>query len=961
MEEEELDEMEADGRDEVNELLDTLKSICNELEQHGVDILVFCSGLDNFLASANGEKFALNLQLAHNAFKVFCNDEMSQVLINDGTVQNTDQKMGLVEIPTDLKQERPDIAQFAFETMDENPVNEEGNTDTGKELEKGSKVGSKARRAQVVSVRPVTAGKKQLKISEKSSKGTYVIVGGEEWDFIPLSDVNDSKFECTFCNKEFSSLRYVRFHLSKSHHAKMGYRCECKMFFNTKESFTKHIDREDLEGQSCHLRCTECVEVFSSAEVLKKHISETHSSYHLDCIDAKSDRDWSAEVSKETTEHSCSKCGVLFNHQYFLILHEHYLPDCVSVQDVLETDLDQKEIKYTDAKGETVVVKYGDLLNSQNEPPFVCEICNYKTKRKHGLKRHLLSHVGKHTHTCHVCGKLLKGKDNYDRHMRVHSEKPYMCLKCPAKFISEWGLEQHDLTCKKEYPCELCPFVGVSASALQLHVNRHTGLKQFTCHDCSKSFVSKGSLDRHVAAVHSDIRPFQCHKCEKAFKVKDNLTKHLKVHEDPKYRCEVCGKTCTENGNLKKHMRTHTKEKPFVCEVCGKKYGRKVLLDNHCRIHTGEKPYTCTIEGCDKTFRCYSNLQQHIKTHVPGNPYICDICGRGFKQKGRLNHHRKGHTIEYRWQCQFCEERFKSLFPYKNHLARNHPDKKEEIEESTHIKLFQCTLCQKMFGDKEDLIRHTYIHNNEKPFNCQYCSKRFNDKSNMRQHEKTHCGKRDHFCQQCNKTFYQKRELNSHILKYHTFGSETKRKGRKKESEDQKTSLDVAEYIAVADSTDLQVGQYFATKPTTVFIQGVLPDVEDNIHTVEDQMMDENETEPTGNLDDIVVDTSTLYQPHVSIYQPESSTFQTSSSSFQPARISFHVASSGFAPQSATPVQSIPVAVSQGETMTVEQFALMNGIDPNTFQLPLSSDLSASAPLAHHIIHVPIGDMQHQT
>jgi len=91
-----------------------------------------------------------------------------------------------------------------------------------------------------------------------------------------------------------------------------------------------------------------------------------------------------------------------------------------------------------------------------------------------------------------------------------------------------------------------------------------------------------------------------------------------------------------------------------------------------------------------------------------------------------------------------------------------HPEKRKEIEENTNIKLFQCMICTRMFGDKEDLNRHTYIHRNEKPFKCTHCEKGFNDKSNLRQHERTHVWDKKHVCELCDKAFLQKRDLRNH-------------------------------------------------------------------------------------------------------------------------------------------------------------------------------------------------------
>ena len=43
-------------------------------------------------------------------------------------------------------------------------------------------------------------------------------------------------------------------------------------------------------------------------------------------------------------------------------------------------------------------------------------------------------------------------------------------------------------------------------------------------------------------------------------------------------------------------MISHTKEKQYVCDLCGKQFRDKQRLDNHRRIHTGETPYKCDFE-----------------------------------------------------------------------------------------------------------------------------------------------------------------------------------------------------------------------------------------------------------------------------------------------------------------------------------------------------------------------------
>ena len=66
-------------------------------------------------------------------------------------------------------------------------------------------------------------------------------------------------------------------------------------------------------------------------------------------------------------------------------------------------------------------------------------------------------------------------------------------------------------------------------STLDKHSKIHSGLKEFSCHVCSKSFSRKGYLVSHIR-THTGEKPFSCEVCHKSFSVKGNLNQHKKIH-----------------------------------------------------------------------------------------------------------------------------------------------------------------------------------------------------------------------------------------------------------------------------------------------------------------------------------------------------------------------------------------------------------------------------------------------
>ncbi|XP_059173280.1 zinc finger protein 728-like [Physella acuta] len=616
-------------------------------------------------------------------------------------------------------------------------------------------------------------------------------------------------FQCAVCQENFQAACLLRNHIDLQHSHVLPFQCRrCLRRFKMKSSLSTHLKYCDVEPGSLPF-----------AE-------------EMQFIDQLSQQRKYQEADSEESglsQYSCPICTIMFDSPEEL----------------------QKHMSYHD-----------------ETKPYKCKECGRGFKSKRMLQKHSLLHKTGHDCRCEICGVQLITRSGYNAHLRGHrnqeiiqatfitESKPEAKVESPAEpaleilqrlkvqsepkvaDVSQSGGDEDPSLVKtpnhkpKNYPCPFCGLKFYSGGAkFQAHARKvHKEGDFIKCGLCSKSFLGKDNLERHVRLHKIYTQVFSCEECGKNFRRKYALLVHKKMHSFKKFvKCDICGQEFRFVSEVDKHKNTkHRYDKVlniYKCNICGQRFPMLSHLSVHCHCHNlpDSKPFECDL--CGISFKTSTELKQHIfKKHEElmkrlNDPnYSPDV--EAFlmysKNKGAgLNGVIKQEPIEMEENREDSNSHLSesSLTESKtlmetgglndeemSHLPSNVDAYNLATRQFSHqakiLKRWSCEVCQKAFASNSDLKTHRRTHSGETPFKCDFCDRSFKQRGHRKLHIqvvhtrdmpfkcdlcesafptryrykvhlKRHAGLKEYRCLHCEKCYYTLGKLNEHKKKRH--------------------------------------------------------------------------------------------------------------------------------------------------------------------------------------------------
>lgn len=559
----------------------------------------------------------------------------------------------------------------------------------------------------------------------------------------------DQSFVCIYCKfKESNALKFAR-HLASNHSSgRRACCCFCSYSSPKLKNLALHLDIHRLVRM---IDCPECEMSFSRQSRLNRHLRKHRLKGKM-----RADED-SGQISRGNS----SKSPVNSIHAVSADASEASVSRPMSGVEVRVRESDKVAAKrisgdfaaaasvaspvtgaqiggsgFVTAKTkkqapETIKTE----ISVQSKPFYQCSSCNFSTKRKDLLRRHVAKHLLPESYlVCPMCKFAESSVHSFATHMISHESRlKLQCCFCEHIFKKPKELKRH-LEKHRSVHFHDCPMCGKTYSQFTL-LRKHcteVHVKNVQCPDCGK-LTSKARLHSHrrwhrlrQLRQKQEIRGRQEPKRElKDYSVTDSPPKpsssipQLSSTEPkvaPLYSCGFCDYSSNIESLHAHHVAKHVMiEAKLVCPTCQLKTSNLTDFASHMKSLHGST--NCCF--CDFKTYCKSNLARHLDTHRSIHFNDCSLCEGSYTGKSTLDRHFTKYHIKQH-KCTDCSK-YMTYFELNDHIKIHGGEVDQEME-IFDPSLIRCYHCKYSTRKKSLLRRHAVKHLLDTRIKCCDCN-----------------------------------------------------------------------------------------------------------------------------------------------------------------------------------------------------------------------------------------------
>ncbi|KAM6419533.1 PR domain zinc finger protein 15 isoform 8-T8 [Pluvialis apricaria] len=298
-------------------------------------------------------------------------------------------------------------------------------------------------------------------------------------------------------------------------------------------------------------------------------------------------------------------------------------------------------------------------------------------------------------------------------------------------------------------------------------------------------------------AAEAESSQWTCKVCSSAFQEPQLLTEHLLSHLE---QTKGAPQTSQDEAVTEKAAEPPPVDQPVICDAAS------ASTESRRKARRGRKPKTAKAEIPLVVIEDKDSAEEHVAevvTEVPPEEVALPsateerimefVLGRMPGTTNSISSVTNRHGIRRKlikqlgehkrvYQCSICSKIFQNSSNLSRHI-RSHGDKlfkceecaklfsrKESLKQHVSYKhsrnevdseyRYKCTTCEKAFRIESALEFHN-CRTDDKTFQCEMCFRFFSTNSNLSKHKKKH-GDKKFACEICNKMFYRKDVMLDH-------------------------------------------------------------------------------------------------------------------------------------------------------------------------------------------------------